>query len=208
MSEETKEALEAQSGGNDETGPAGTAEENELLHLYKTEAEAARAVKKKDDPGAWKIFPVRGGGFVLMETGRAPSFDDDDDDDLAPVAALENETYFLVRFSAKANPYDPDDVMLAVNGETLVMRREAECVVPGSFLECCDHARHPVYRQLPNQPRKVVGHLKTFPYDRIREATREEFLAQRADGNRRTAEAIRRYGYDYNPEELEMSPDR
>lgn len=110
--------------------------------------------------------------------------------------------YWLVKFNAKATPNDTDDVQLMVNGETLIMQREKEVVLPGRFLENADHATYLHFRQVPHQPRKVVGKIKTFPYERIRKVTKKEFLHQRTEGTKKTRQNIKRYGYDVDPEDL------
>lgn len=110
--------------------------------------------------------------------------------------------YWRVKFNAKAAPNDSDDVQLMVNGETLIMQREKEVILPGRFLENADHATYLQFRQVPHQPRKTVGKIKTFPYERIGTATREEYLKQRIEGTRKTQQIIKRFGFDVNPEDL------
>jgi hypothetical protein len=110
------------------------------------------------------------------------------------------ERYFKVRFQAKSNVNDTEDVMLAVNGETLVIRRESEVIVPERFLLCADNAVYQHFRQLPGKPRKVVGQIKMYPYDKLGEASEKEYLKQKSDGTRATRDAIRKYGFDSGDE--------
>ena len=112
------------------------------------------------------------------------------------------EKYFKVRFQAKSHPNDSRDVMLAVNGETLLINRESEVIVPQRFLECADHAVYPHFRQMPNQPRKIVGKIKVYPYDRLSESTEAEYFKQKKEGTEQTKDAIRKHGFDLMPEEL------
>jgi len=109
------------------------------------------------------------------------------------------EKYFEVVFHARSSPNDTESVQLAVNGETLIMQREMPVIVPQRFLECADHAVRPVFRQLPNKPRKVTGSVKTYPYEKKRPATREEYENQKREGTQKTLDDIRKFGF--NPED-------
>lgn len=126
--------------------------------------------------------------------------------DVVPVEggfAIRTERFWRVRFQAKASPNDPEDVELSVNGETLIIGREKEIVIPDRYRECADHATYPHIRQLPNQPRKTVGTIRVFPYDLLGEATEQEFLDQKAAGTRKTKAIIQRYGHDVDPDTVE-----
>lgn len=112
------------------------------------------------------------------------------------------ESYHRVRFQAKGSPNDPEDVTLAVNGETLILQREKEVVIPQRFRECADHGTYPQFRQMPGEPRKVVAHIKVFPYDYLGLSTEAEFKKQIAEGNRKTKDNIRKYGYNVRPEDV------
>lgn len=92
------------------------------------------------------------------------------------------EKYFRVRFHAKSHPNDPDDVVLSVNGETLVFQRQKPVVIPERFVVCAENARAPQFRQLPNMPRKLVGEVITFPFDKLGEASEAEYLAMKSEG--------------------------
>jgi hypothetical protein len=109
-----------------------------------------------------------------------------------PPQIMQRETYKEVVFSPKGNPNDPNDVTLAVNGECLVIRRSFKVIVPDRFLEAADHALYAMYQQLPDKPRKITAWVKTFPYSVIRDkVSEEEYLAQRREGDRQTAEALK-----------------
>lgn len=113
------------------------------------------------------------------------------------------EKYYRVRFSARSSVNDTEDVQLSVNGETLVIQREKEVVVPHRFLECADHAEYLQFRQVPNAPRKVVGKVKVYPYERIAEASADEYHKQKTSGTRKLMDDIKRHGFDLNPHDLE-----
>ncbi len=120
-----------------------------------------------------------------------------------PKTQQPEEKYYRVRFNAKSNPNDTDDVQLSVNGETLQIQRDKDVVIPQRFLECADHTTYDQFRQLPNQPRKVVARLKTYPYNVIAPATKEEYVKQRADGTKKQKESIEKFGFDLNPETMQ-----
>lgn len=100
------------------------------------------------------------------------------------------EKYYRVMFSHKQNPHDERDVTLTVNGETLVIQRGVEVIIPSRFKECADHATYAQFTQKPNEPRKVVGTIMVFPYSLVGEATESEYRSQLADGNKRTKQEL------------------
>jgi hypothetical protein len=110
------------------------------------------------------------------------------------------EKYYRVRFHAKSDPNAQDNVELSVNGETLVIQREQEVVVPERYVECARHAMFSQFRQLPNQPRKVIGKVMIFPFDMLGEATEAEFRKQKKEGTKKTKEHLEKYGMNNAPE--------
>jgi hypothetical protein len=113
------------------------------------------------------------------------------------------EKYFWVSFNAKAKPTDTDDVILSVEGETIVIRREHKVCIPERFLECADHARYPHFQQLPNKPRKITAWIETYPYQRIREGTKEEFETMLRQGTQKVKADVKKYGFDVEPDDLD-----
>ena len=163
---------------------------------YKTYAKADSAIKKEGfDPDIYRVMPVKdkagettGHCIQFMEFGIPEKY----------------RGYWRVKFNAKTTPNDSDDVQLMVNGETLIIQREKEVILPGRFLENADHATYSHFRQVPHQPRKVVGTIKTYPYERIGKAAKKDFDLQRIEGTRKTRQAIKRYGYNVSPEDLDL----
>lgn len=98
------------------------------------------------------------------------------------------EGFWEVIFSAKGNPHDPDDVILTVNGECLQIQRNVPVILPGRYLECADHGTYPVFKQLPNEPRKIVSHVKFFPYTVLRIVTKADYDKMKREGDRLTKE--------------------
>lgn len=105
---------------------------------------------------------------------------------------IADDGYWEVRFQPTTGPTDPVDVTLSVNGQCLNIQRDVAVILPGPFLECADHGTYPVYMQLPNQPRKVVGHRMHFPYIVLRRCNKSEYLGMLNEGNRLTKEARKR----------------
>lgn len=91
--------------------------------------------------------------------------------------------YWVVRFQARATENDPPRVELAVNGETLTCAREEEVILPEAYLEAADHAVYNVFEQMPGFDRKIIGKVKRYPYERVRESSKAEFDAMRQAGN-------------------------
>lgn len=102
---------------------------------------------------------------------------------------VEKDRYFRVRFHAKSNSEASSDVQLSVNGETIIMQREEEVVIPERYVKVARNATFQIFRQLPGEPRKVVGKLMLYPFDMIGEATEAEFLQMKRDGTKATKEA-------------------
>lgn len=149
---------------------------------FKSEQVARSAIAtKKLDPNKFKVVS-HGDGYAIV-----------------PKAIVENEKYYRVTFNAKAHPNDYDDVVLIVNGETLVMQREKEVIIPERFKECADHTKYPHFVQLPNQPRKIDAWIHTFPYQMKGEATKAEYEAFKKSGNNVTQKHIRQFGFDAPP---------
>jgi len=102
------------------------------------------------------------------------------------------EKFLRVRFHDKSNPNDTDSVTLGVNGEILIAQRNEETIIPERYAECARHATYPVFKQLPGERRKITGKVMTFPFDVIGEATREEYMALKKEGTKKTQEALDR----------------
>uniref|UniRef100_A0A6M3JDU6 Uncharacterized protein n=1 Tax=viral metagenome TaxID=1070528 RepID=A0A6M3JDU6_9ZZZZ len=97
---------------------------------------------------------------------------------------LKVEGYWEVIFAPAGNLNDPVDVQLMWEGQCLIMKRMAEVVLPGFYLEVADNATQDNFIQTPKDGRKKIGVIQKYPYTVLREATLEEFLAQKASGDR------------------------
>jgi len=109
---------------------------------------------------------------------------------IVPKPKPKSEKYYRIIFSHKTSPNDEDDVTLIVNGETLVIQRGVETIIPERYKECADHATYPVFRQRPNETRKQVGSVMVFPYSLTGEATEAEYRKLLKEGNKKTRESI------------------
>lgn len=107
-----------------------------------------------------------------------------------PVAkrGAEKTEYRRIKFHSKSDKNQTDDIILSLNGETLLIQRDKEIVLPESFLRVADEATYNQYKAGTGS-RKVASRVRLYPYDMIGNATEKEFFAQRADGTRRQAEA-------------------
>jgi len=154
---------------------------------FKTREAAENSMKqRKFNNTTHEVIQVDDGGFALKERPPAPE-----------------EEYYVVRFSAKASKSDSDDVQLTVNGETLLMQREKEVIVPERFLECADHATFNQYKSVPGQALKVTSKIKTYPYERIRKSTEKEYRKAKNAGTKTSRAHIKKHGYDVTPEDIE-----
>jgi hypothetical protein len=112
--------------------------------------------------------------------------------ELSPPQDITIIGYWEVIFSPKSAEQDPEDVTLTHNGNCLQIKRNEKVVLPGYYLEIADNGTYPRYIQTPEQSRKVVGWVQFFPYTVLREASESEYLKQKKEGDRLTAEARRR----------------
>lgn len=122
---------------------------------------------------------------------------------IKPKEYITESEYYRVRFTPKSNPADPDDVTLSVNGDTLVIQRDTETIIPARYKECADHAVYPTFRQLPDQPRKIVSQIQYFPYQLLGPATEKDYLKLKSEGTKKTAQMVRQYGFHYDPDKAE-----
>lgn len=114
--------------------------------------------------------------------------------EVAKVAEKPKEKYFRMKFAAKSNPNDQDDVILSVNGESVVIERQKEVVLPERYKVCAENARSPQFRQMPNQTRKIVGEIVTFPFEVIGEGTEAEYMDMKRTGTKATRDAVAKDG--------------
>jgi len=173
---------------------------------YKTRQAANLSIgAKKLNPAEWEAVEIDEKQFVIARKAKvdgavAP----------APVAApaapvavteekpaapvVEKEKYWVLKFNDRASKNETEDVPLSVNGETIVLHRGKEVIVPGRFRECADHTRQPLWEHWndsllneENSGRKRTGTKTTYPYTVIRETTEEEFRAMKAVGDKELA---------------------
>jgi hypothetical protein len=170
-------------------------DETQLQTIYKAPGKPFLSAKEAKDfmrrkrinPGSNRVIQLDDNAFGIYGDGQ-----------LAPDPP--KEKYFRVSFQARATENDPEDVTLSVNGETLVIQREKEVIIPGRFKECADHALIRKFKQLPDMPRKIEAPIKLFPYSQLGEATEEEYLAAKAAGDKATSHNIKKYGFNVSPE--------
>lgn len=97
---------------------------------------------------------------------------------------LEVEGYWEVQFSPQKDPNDPINVRLMWEGQCLIMKRMVPVVLPGFYLEVADNAMRDHFIQTPKTGRKKVGTVQEFPYTTFRPAHMDEYLAQKAAGDK------------------------
>ena len=172
-------------------------EHNEVTELgtksgepFKTVAAAKSVMATQTlDPKVWGIEP-REGGFVIAKrtpaSKQAPTAATRLETPAEKVAIRMGEKYHKVRFHERHDANQDPSVILSVQGEVLTCMRGVETIIPQRFREVADHATQPHYVQLPGVDRKVDGHIRTWPYDYLGEATEEEFNALRKEGTEKT----------------------
>ena len=177
--------------------PIGRAQDVILAEDGSPFTSKAKAAKKADELRLdAKVYAIikQDGGWAIVRRESAT---------FQAAAALENEAeganaadragekpkaerHFTVRFHARQNSSEPLNVEGCVNQEILVMQREVDVILPERFVRHFALCRYPDERQLPGQPRKVVGWIQTYPFTVIGETTKEAFLKQRREGTEKT----------------------
>lgn len=126
---------------------------------------------------------------IISDTTLPPVLSKDNKSEKNPEKeVIQEEKYFKVKFHAKSKPDDEDNVILSVNGEVLVVGREKDVVLPERFVVCAENARYQQFRQLPNQPRKVVGEVLVYPFEKKGMGTKAEYLDMKKSGTKTTRE--------------------
>jgi len=97
---------------------------------------------------------------------------------------LRVEGYWMVQFSPMKSENDPVDVRLIWEGECLLIKRAQDVVLPGFYIEVANNATKDQYIQNEKVGRKKIGVIQEYPYTVFREATREEYLEQKAAGDK------------------------
>ena len=105
---------------------------------------------------------------------------------------LQVEGYWEVMFSPAKSENEPIDVRLMWEGQCLIIKRMLPVVLPGFYLEVADNATRDHFIQTPEAGRKKIGVIQEYPYTVLREAGRDEFLTQKAAGDRVMKERIAR----------------
>ena len=94
------------------------------------------------------------------------------------------ESFYWVNFLPSNDPNAPEDVTLAVNGEIIQCQRQKDVCIPGRFRECAQNAIQRKYKHEPGKPRKTLTPVMTFPFNDLRPGTRQEYVDQKAEGNK------------------------
>lgn len=106
--------------------------------------------------------------------------------------AVKKKRYWYVRFHERSDDSQPEDIILTVNGETLVVRRGVTTILPEAYVEVADNATIMSMKYDPITNKTVPRVVKKLPFYREREATREEYLAMKAEGTQKTKEELKR----------------
>lgn len=92
------------------------------------------------------------------------------------------ERVVWVTFHDKSDHNQTDDVILSVQGETIVIKRGEKIPILERYRVAAENATYPKFTQLPNQPRKQVGTIRVYPFDTHGEATMNDWNSYRMDG--------------------------
>jgi len=141
------------------------------------------AILDLDGFAASKATEAQPGSTVSPSSGAAPA-----------------ERYFEVKFMHRQmGTNEPPYVPLTLDGRELRIQRMTPVVLSESFLQIADHAvmKTWVPSKEPNKPMEEGEPVQRYPYEKIREATKEEFNKCLAAGNaiqQSVLERLRRAG--------------
>ena len=82
----------------------------------------------------------------------------------------------IVRFSGKTDPDDNDDIFLAINGHSLVLKRNVEIPLPERFIKLAEDATIKTYEFSEEGDISKTNHLQRFPFSVLRDSTWKEFF--------------------------------
>ena len=133
--------------------------------------------RKRLDPAEWEISGNDKGWFIRKKGSDAKP-------------KVDVEEVWWVKFNAKSATDQQTDVHLSVNGDMLVIQRGTEIPLLNRFLVCADHTTYPQYSIKPGEPRKTIGMMQIFPYQKIRRGTYEEYMEFRSAGTKKTRESL------------------
>jgi len=201
MSQEHKSQEQSAAGKEQNTTPPAflMTQDNQP---FANESSASRALRQRGlDEDMYAIKP-QGDGYVAIlkvmdATAPEPEPDEADKGDKpkpTKQTAANKEEYFRVKFQPKSDANQPDEVILSVNGEVLQITRNVEVIIPKRFKECADNGVTAQFKQLPGQTRKVIGEVRTFPYDLLGPATEKEFIAMKQEGTRLARQSVESAG--------------
>jgi len=97
---------------------------------------------------------------------------------------LEVEGFWEVQFAPMSDQNDSLDVRLMWEGQCLIMKRMVPVVLPGFYLEVADNAMRDKYIQNEKVGRKKIGQVQQYPYTVLGDATMEQYLFQKAEGDK------------------------
>lgn len=166
---------------------------------FKT-ANAAKAAAASKGVGEDEYDVVEfGDGFACKR--REKSGGDDQAASAAPArtasasGAKRGGTGFKhVTFNPRQNTNEPDDVVLGVNGHSLVIKRGVRTILPDAYLEAADHSEIKSFRQVGRDMRKEVVMISQYPYTVHGDATRDEYMNSLRAGTLATKKKLERDG--------------
>jgi len=123
------------------------------------------------------VIPT-GNGFAIAKLAGAPDKKRDEE----RIKQVQNERFFMVKLQPPANDNEERVAQIGVNGDILLVLRGEEVPLPQSYIEVLEHGEHDHYKFEPGKPRKSVGKIRTYPFEKGREVTREFYIEWRRKG--------------------------
>lgn len=163
-------------------------------NAFVTKRAATARLKELAIGESWEVAEY-GIGFAIMRKLKAQEPEESPEPPKAEAPAVPPpEQFKWVKFHSKSNPMDPDEVVLACNGEVLQIRRNERIPLPQRFLEVAEHARYRHFTQEPGRDRKVDREIHKYPFDVQGDCTLADFVRWKKAGTKATREHAERIG--------------
>lgn len=135
------------------------------------------------------VIPVAN-GFGIARMAGTP----DPEADKKRIEAAKQERYFMVKIHSPQTENEEEVAQVGCNGEILLIKRGEEVPLPERYIEVLEHGVRDHYKFEPGRPRKLVGKIVTYPFERGKEVTREFFQEWRRRGTEQNTEHWNKQG--------------
>jgi len=151
---------------------------------FNTRQDAEKIMIELQISGATHVVIPIGDGFGIARMAGVP----DPETEKKRLEAAQDEKFFMVKIHSPSTDNEENVAKLGCNGEILLVKRGEEVPLPQRFIEVLEHGVRDHYKFEPGRPRKSVGKISTYPYEKGKEVSREFFEQWRRKGTEQNIE--------------------